>query len=105
MESVTVTIGRGIGTTGDKLSDDAWARFRQLTAGAVRRAGYTVVVANDGTGEWEGITEENHVIVGIGESEDLRPTLVRQLRTLAGAYNQDAIACSTGRANLIEARS
>jgi hypothetical protein len=104
MENVTVTIGRGIGTTGRTLPEPAWQAFRDRCAEILRTFGADVVAECTGVGQWEGQSEENATVVAIRERTftDLEREGVRAwFSELAAGYRQDAIALAFGTSELI----
>lgn len=106
MEQVTVTIGRRDNVNGLELSVAQWGRFRAEVVSQLEGRGFTVVVDNEGTGSWEGVTEPNFIAVGIRETAvtDAERTGLRTVcADLARRYDQDAIALSFGTSELIEA--
>jgi hypothetical protein len=97
VKAVTVTIGRGVGTTGAVLGDDEWSAF---VTGVRTAMSAELWVDADYDGSWNDIAEPAHVFYGPiddGAVEVLRADLGQ----LAGRFGQDAIGFTVGEAGLV----
>ncbi len=114
MDIITVTVGRNVRpshpTLANKpLSDNDWRAYVSEVSHLLRRyaANRTSwIEVHYGIGTWDGVAEESAKIT----IHDARtggsavPTLTRALRYLAGCHDQDALAVSVGRSELITVR-
>lgn len=109
MHQISVTIGRRDNVNGLELSDHEWAAFKSCTVDLVAQGiGCTVVVQNEGLGEWEGVSEGNFVVIGIRDEAftDRDKRDVRHLLSVFARLNdQDSIALSFGTSELVEAEA
>jgi hypothetical protein len=103
VQSISITVGRGGGER--QLDIRTWRQFKRDVRAAVKNLDFDITVANQGQGSWEGITEQNYHVQGI-RPVDLdgseRAETEHRVRLLAKQYEQDAIAWSVGRSELIE---
>jgi len=102
--TVTVTVGRNIGTV--PLSADNWEslqrRIRVALAYATTGTGETET--HFGVGTWEGVTEKSAKITRYGTEWSKYTGLVwlrSELGEIARIYRQDAISLVTGEGEII----
>lgn len=101
--SITVTIGRNVGT--EPMSDERWIRFRADVVdhlSSLVKPSFTFIY--DGVGEWEGVSEDSSAIL-LGETGYTASVadVGSVLSALARDYGQDAIGWSAGPAKLATA--
>ena len=101
MSTVTVSIGRRIGT-GDNLPTLEWRRFRAEVEGAVRDAASIVYFAGLGGGVFEGVFEESATWVADVDPAAV-PALDARLARYAAHYGQESIARTVGETALVPA--
>ena len=102
MHSITITIGRNIGTA--PMPSDKWARFAEdVTADLLAAVPSDIVETHYGTGEWDGIPEDSCKITVLRHSEPtaaMLDNLRRYMSENARVYGQDAIAITIGKSEL-----
>lgn len=95
--TVTVSIGRNIGT--EPMSASDWANFQLATRGWLVVTRSTIYV--DGApsvGQWEGIAEESCTWVAeLSDADVFLPILRTGLGMTAANYGQEAIALTVGK--------
>ncbi len=94
-----ITIGRGAGNR--RLSDLAWAEFRQVVVGLAGSYARAIHVRNRGLGQWDDQAEENFVVIFSGMHNSHSTALRPDLGQTAHQYDQDAIALLLGTSELI----
>lgn len=103
MYTYDVSIGRNIGT--EPMSDVEWDVFVLAVRCALKNVDETGTVDTwIGFTEWEGVTEESahfQLRVDTLPLEYRTDILKADLRSLAEAYKQEAIALAVGRSELI----
>jgi hypothetical protein len=82
--TVALTIGRNIGNA--PMAAHEWDTFRTELGGCLAQ----VFGSADGRGEWDGVEEDTHYVVGLAVDVD---ALRARLAELGAAYSQDAIGC------------
>jgi hypothetical protein len=94
--TVVVTIGRNIGS--EPLADPIWDEFtNQIHTLARTLLDPKLLFVYEGTGEWEGVTEQSRAFHFVQTSRATdRATLRSALVTIAENFGQDAIAFTTG---------
>lgn len=92
-KTVTVAIGRNIGD--EPMDDDRWTTFKSDTVDALAFNGYEIHSTSEGTGYYQGKGERTFVVVASVEPRFLAG-LYHILANLAGNYEQDSIALTTG---------
>lgn len=102
MHSITITIGRNIGTA--PMPAEQWAQFvEDATADLLAAVPSDIVETHYGTGEWDGITEESCKITVLRHAEPtdaMLDELRRYMSENARLYDQDAIAITIGKSEL-----
>jgi len=113
-QTVTVTIGRGVGND-SQLSVSDWDDFKDAVDDALTvylNPGAQVVFKGEGQGIWEGVEEVAYTVVVAGwvdrpyyitNGDDTTSSalLLSWLGTLARRFDQDAIAVTFGRTELV----
>jgi len=95
MSTLTISIGRGL-PQGGQLTLSDWNTFRS-TVTAIAASRGTIVQTANGTGTWEGQTEDCFTVSVVGGWVDLHSALVEErpiLARLAAGFGQEAIAVS-----------
>jgi len=96
--TVTVSAGRNVGR--EPMDDDRWADFRTLLYLALRAADVVVFFGGEGTGEYDGQTEQAATFVGaVVRRPD--PVLEDELASLAREFEQESIAVTYGETVLV----
>jgi len=96
--AVAVTIGRVAGDM--PMSDAKWNLFRQELTSLITTLGGTIWVRNSGVGLWDGMREDNYVVVSWLPSS--QTGVLRELASLLGKkYNQQTIAILTGDSEVV----
>jgi len=101
MYSISITIGRNIGNK--PMDKDLWIEFKDAVNEQLLYLKLHITVTNQGTGVWEGITEENFIVKGIREkpfADNEIDRLAKNLSVLSAKFKQDAIAYSVGKSIL-----
>ncbi len=97
--AATVTIGRHVGE--EPMAQARWSAFRAQVFVAVRAASSAVYYVTEvGRGGWEGTPEEAYTVV-FEPVADRQDALRDDLRGLRALYDQDAIAYTVGRTELL----
>ena len=89
--TVTVSIGRNVGD--EPMSDERWYAFREATHEVLDARGTAIHFEGTGTGYFEGNIEQSFTLVATVENV---VGLYHALATLAGEFDQDSIALTTG---------
>lgn len=103
MRTVTVTIGRNVGTS--PLSPESWNEFVSQTREAVKVATDELWAVAPYRGSWDGVSEDSAVFYGPlkdGDQDWYLRALRTQLANLATYYRQEAIGLSVGVSELVE---
>ena len=106
MRTVTVTIGRNVGT--DPLPAEDWNDFVFGTRRAVEVVTSELWAQGPSRGSWDGVSEDAFFFYGpvAAMTDDVVPALIRHLRALlsvlATRYRQEAIGLSVGEPELVE---
>lgn len=105
MQTITVTIGRNVGT--EPLTLDAWNQYVSSVRRAVDAATSELWVATPYRGSWDGTPEDAFVFHGAAldgdnaEDYGTLPALRSRLAILATYYGQDAIGLAVGTGELV----
>ena len=93
MDSTTVyvSIGRNVGDA--PMADTTWLSFQLDVEGVLYNAGLDVVTRANGSGVYDGVAEDCHVVTAIGAEVD-QAKLAQQLSATAAMYLQETIAYS-----------
>ena len=100
MQTVTISIGRGLPTGGD-LSAPEWAAFIDGVRRIVAPRGVVFVDAARSTGEWDGVPEESATFVVGQVTPDGAAGIARETAALARHFQQEAVAVTTGTTALV----
>lgn len=111
--TITVSIGRKVGSTDENLSDNNWSDFCEATYLLLQEQGLDIVFQGTGTGQYtpeDGVTvyEESYtVLASVGRlhrSVQVTLDVLRDgLARLAHQYGQDSIALAKGETEFVEA--
>lgn len=100
MQTVTISIGRGL-PGGGEMDGPQWAAFIDGVRRIITPRGVVFVDAARSVGEWEGQPEESATFV-VGEvTPDGAAGILREAEALSRAFEQDAIAVTTGTTALV----
>lgn len=99
-DTVTVTIGRNVGST--PMADDIWEAFRLGVYSALSSLVHPDhIFAYFGQGEWEGVTEDSACVVAVGaQYTSSIARLDSELEDLSERFGQDAIGYTVGAGRL-----
>jgi len=100
VKTVTVTIGRNIGTS--PMLPELWYEFISKVRQAFTDATSEVWTVAPYKGLWQENPEEACVFYGPVRHEEFIPALRTTLANLATYYHQDAIGMSVGESELVE---
>lgn len=99
MRTVTVTIGRNVGT--EPMPREQWNHFVAKVRNEVSLATEEVWAVAPYQGSWEGVRED--AVVFYGPLKEPRLEILRSsLSNLATYYSQDAIGLSVGEGELVK---
>jgi len=99
METVTVTIGRNVGT--EPMPPGQWAMFAERTRRAVTSFTSELWADVDCASSYEGVAEEAHIFYGpVNPRRHAQRLLPKYLARLAEAYEQECIGYTFGTAEL-----
>lgn len=99
MQTVTITVGRNIGT--EPMPSDAWRQYRDDVRRALVTADATVYAAATYRGMWEGTYEDAaiwHAAIDDAAVDPLRDAL----SGLVAVYGQDAAGYAVGTSELVQ---
>ena len=105
MSTITVSIGRNVGT--EPMSENEWFSFREAIKCAVKFTDHQILFTGDGEGIWEGQKEDAFTIVAmtVADTNGKMGSDTAWLRDWAGRlgrkYGQDAVAITTGETDLV----
>ena len=100
MQTVTISIGRGLPGGGD-MDAAQWAAFIDGVRRIIAPRGVVFVDAARSVGEWQGQPEESATFV-VGEvTPDGVAGILREAAALSRLFHQDAIAVTAGSTALV----
>lgn len=88
LNSLTVSIGRNIYTTGAELGAGDWYLFRRQVRQAIQQAGGYIVADTTGRGVYDGVEEESAVFIAL--NVDNIEGLKKQIAKLLPVYSQES---------------